>query len=221
MDRLTLALLGTVAVVAVPAQAADLTEWRPHIAAAERRFDVPAAWIAAVLTAESAGDPAAISPKGAMGLMQIMPATWAELRADHRLGTDPFAPRDNILAGAAYLRAMHDRFGFPGLFAAYNAGPGRVQSHLTTGDPLPAETVAYVARVMELISEETTPDASKNTAPDDTNRAPKPPPNIPDGTPIPSGRGLFFTLKTTSGASFSASKNGLFVPLNPVADDTD
>ncbi len=221
MDRLTLALLGAVAVVAAPAQAADLAEWRPHIADAERRFDVPAAWIAAVLTAESAGDPAAVSPKGAMGLMQIMPATWAELRADHGLGTDPFAPRDNILAGASYLRAMHDRFGFPGLFAAYNAGPGRYQSHLTTGDPLPAETVAYVARVMELIGPKTTPDVSKNTAPDASNRPPNAPASGTQTPSIPSGRGLFFTLGTTSGASFSASKNGLFVPLNPVADDTD
>ncbi|MQX37634.1 lytic transglycosylase domain-containing protein [Roseospira navarrensis] len=221
MDRLTLALLGTVAVVAAPAQAADVAEWRPHIAEAERRFDVPAAWIEAVLAAESAGDPAAVSPKGAMGLMQIMPATWAELRADHRLGTDPFAPRDNILAGAAYLRAMHDRFGFPGLFAAYNAGPGRVQSHRTTGDPLPAETVAYVARVMELIGKNSTPDPSKKTPPDASNGAPNAPASVTQTTPIPSGRGLFFTLKTPSGASFSASKSGLFVPLNPVADDTD
>jgi len=221
MDRLTLALVGAVAVFAAPAQAADLAEWRPHIAAAERRFDIPAAWIAAVLIAESAGDPAAISPKGAMGLMQIMPATWAELRAEHGLGADPFAPRDNVLAGAAYLRAMHDRFGFPGLFAAYNAGPGRYQSHLTTGDPLPAETVAYVARVMELIGEKTTPDASKNTPPDASNGGPNAPASVTQTTPIPSGRGLFFTLRTTSGASFSASQSGLFVPLNPVADDTD
>jgi hypothetical protein len=220
MDRLTLALLGAVAVVAAPVQAADLAQWQSHIAEAERRFGVPAPWIEAVLRAESAGNPAAISPKGAMGLMQIMPATWAELRAEHGLVADPFAPRDNILAGAAYLRTMHDRFGFPGLFAAYNAGPGRYQSHLTTGDPLPAETVAYVARVTRLIGQISAPDASKNTAPDASNRAPKPPPNIPDGAPIPSGRGLFFTLKTTSGASFSASKNGLFVPLNTVADDT-
>jgi len=221
MDRLTLAVLGAVAFVAAPAQAADIAEWRPHIAEAERRFGVPMAWIEAVLMAESAGDPAAVSPKGAIGLMQIMPATWAELRAEHGLGADPFAPRDNILAGAAYLRAMHDRFGFPGVFGAYNGGPTRYQAHLITGDPLPAETVVYVARVIELIGENTTPDASRNTAPDASNRAPKPPPNIPDGTPIPSGRGLFFTLRTPFGASFSASKSGLFVPLNPVADDTD
>ncbi len=136
-------------------------------------------------------------------------------------GLDPFAPRDNILAGAASLRAMHDRFGFPGLFAAYNAGPGRYQSHLTTGDPLPAEMVAYVARVTELIGQKTTPDASKNTAPDASNRAPKAPASVTPTTQIPSGRGLFFTLKTPSGASFSASKSGLFVPLNPVSDDLD
>ncbi|SDF06382.1 lytic transglycosylase domain-containing protein [Rhodospira trueperi] len=221
MDRLTLALLGAIAVVAAPAQAADLAEWRPHVAEAERRLGVPAAWIAAVLTAESAGDPAAISPKGAMGLMQIMPATWAELRAEYALGTDPFAPRDNILAGAAYLRVMHDRFGFPGLFAAYNAGPTRYQAHLMTGDPLPAETVAYIARVTRLIGQNSAPDASKNTAPDESNGAPNAPPSVTQTTSIPSGRGLFFTLRTTSGASFSASQSGLFVPLKTVVDDAD
>jgi soluble lytic murein transglycosylase-like protein len=82
-----------------------------------------------------------------MGLMQLMPRTWRELRAAHRLGPDPHHPRDNILAGAAYLRAMHDRFGYPGLFAAYNAGPARYAAHLARGHPLPAETVAYVAAV--------------------------------------------------------------------------
>jgi len=134
-------------------------------AEAERRFGVPMAWIEAVLMAESAGDPAAVSPKGAIGLMQIMPATWADLRAEYGLGADPFDPRDNILAGAAYLRAMHDRFGFPGLFAAYNAGPTRYQAHLMTGDPLPAETRAFVARVTENI-----PDHDVQTARSDTGR---------------------------------------------------
>ena len=46
-----------------------------------------------------------------MGLMQIMPKTWAELRARYGLGADPFDPRDNILAGAAYIRELHDRYG--------------------------------------------------------------------------------------------------------------
>jgi hypothetical protein len=76
-----------------------------------------------------------------------MPGTWRELRAALGLGSDPHDPRDNILAGTAYLRAMHDRFGYPGLFAAYNAGPGRYAQHLTRGRRLPAETIAYVATV--------------------------------------------------------------------------
>ena len=174
---------------------------------------MPAAWIEAVLTAESTGDLAAVSPKGAMGLMQIMPATWAGLRAEHNLGADPFSPRDNILAGAAYLRVMYDRFGLPGLFAAYNAGPTRYQAHLMTGDPLPAETRAFVARVTQILGETGTPDAP--------NGRPNMSPSIAETTPNPSGRGLFFTLRTTSGASFSASQNGLFVPLKTVADDAD
>src|SRR5690606_12167086 len=63
------------------------------------------------------------------------------------LGPDPHDPRDNVLAGAGYLRLMYDRFGYPGLFAAYNAGPARYARHRATGRPLPAETVAYLATV--------------------------------------------------------------------------
>jgi hypothetical protein len=84
-----------------------------------------------------------------MGLMQIMPDTWAELRTLHRLGRDPYDPRDNILAGAAYLREMHDRYGSPGFLAAYNAGPRRYDEYLA-GRPLPAETRAYVAALVPL-----------------------------------------------------------------------
>ncbi len=86
---------------------------------------------------ESGGDPRAFSPKGAMGLMQIMPKTYAGLRARHHLGPDAYNPRDNILAGAAYLREMLDRYGSSGFLAAYNAGPARYDEHLTTGRPLP------------------------------------------------------------------------------------
>ncbi|WP_441256124.1 MULTISPECIES: lytic transglycosylase domain-containing protein [unclassified Tardiphaga] len=110
---------------------------------ASRRFGVPAHWIRAVMTVESAGDVRARSPKGAMGLMQIMPETWADLRIRHRLGGDPYDPRDNILAGAAYLHELHDRYGSPGFLAAYNAGPGRYEQYLA-GRTLPAETRAYV-----------------------------------------------------------------------------
>jgi soluble lytic murein transglycosylase-like protein len=87
------------------------------------------------------------SSAGAQGLMQVMPGTWADMRAAHGLGPDPHDPRDNILAGTAYLRAMYDRFGYPGLFAAYNAGPARYSEHLSAGRRLPSETVAYVSRV--------------------------------------------------------------------------
>lgn len=117
------------------------------VAEAAARFNIPAAWISAVMSVESAGDLHAISPKGAMGLMQIMPQTYAELRTSYGLGSNPYNPRDNILAGAAYLREMHDRYGSPGFLAAYNAGPDRYEDHLTTGRPLPAETRGYVAKV--------------------------------------------------------------------------
>ncbi len=114
------------------------------VAEAAQRFGIPEAWIRAVMRVESRGDVRAVSPKGAMGLMQIMPDTWASLRIRHGLGANPYDPRDNILAGAAYLRDMHDRYGSPGFLGAYNAGPGRYEEYLA-GRPLPAETRAYVA----------------------------------------------------------------------------
>jgi hypothetical protein len=124
------------------------------ITEASDRFVVPARWICAVIQIESGGDEHATSPRGAMGLMQIMPGTWVELSARYRLGLDPFDPHDNILAGAAYLRQMYDRFGSVGFLAAYNAGPLRYEQHLTTGRPLPAETLAYVAAVSSLLAPE-------------------------------------------------------------------
>jgi hypothetical protein len=124
-----------------------------EIAAASQRFGIPEAWIRAVMRVESAGDRHAVSHRGAMGLMQVMPATWAGLRAQHGLGADPFAPQDNIMAGTAYLREMLDRFGsVPLMLAAYNAGPRRVEMHLATGQPLPAETRAYVATLAPLLT---------------------------------------------------------------------
>lgn len=117
------------------------------IAEASRRFGVPEHWIRAVMRVESAGDRNAVSRAGAMGLMQIMPATYAELRRQFGLGPDPFDIRDNILAGAAYLRQMYDRYGAPGFLAAYNAGPGRWESHLAGRRALPSETINYLARL--------------------------------------------------------------------------
>jgi soluble lytic murein transglycosylase-like protein len=122
-----------------------------HVADAAWRFGIPERWIWAVMRVESNGDVRAVSTAGAMGLMQIMPGTWAGLRTRHRLGSDPFDPRDNILAGAAYLRAMHDRYGnVTAMLAAYNAGPGRYDEHLSRGRPLPAETRAYLARLASI-----------------------------------------------------------------------
>jgi hypothetical protein len=138
--------------VAVPASAQEVAAWRDHVREAAVRFAIPEAWIWRVMAAESggrtqlAGRPI-MSRAGAMGLMQVMPATWASLRARHGLGSDPHDPRDNILAGTAYLRAMYDRFGYPGLFAAYNAGPGRYGDYLARGRPLPRETRDYVAKI--------------------------------------------------------------------------
>ncbi|SHJ95748.1 Soluble lytic murein transglycosylase [Bradyrhizobium lablabi] len=121
------------------------------ITEASKRFAIPEHWIRAVMRVESAGDIRARSRKGAMGLTQIMPETWIELRARYNLGTDPYDPHDNILAGAAYLREMHDRYGTPGFLAAYNAGPGRYEHHLATGRPLPDETQTCVATLAPMI----------------------------------------------------------------------
>ncbi|RUW25453.1 lytic transglycosylase domain-containing protein [Mesorhizobium sp. M4B.F.Ca.ET.215.01.1.1] len=121
-----------------------------HIAEAARRFRLPPAWIRAVLIAESAGDQRAISRKGAMGLMQIVPDTWFDLRDRYRLGRDPYDPHDNIIAGSAYIRELLDRYGSPGWIAAYNAGPGRYEASLQ-GRRLPRETRAYVTVVTSAI----------------------------------------------------------------------
>ena len=127
-----LIVVGVISVIApVPPAHAQMAATRVQAASdpfsafvteAAQRFGIPAAWIRAVMRAESHGDRRAISPKGAMGVMQLMPDTWAALRVRYGLGRDPYDPHDNILAGAAYLREMHDRYGSPDFLAAYNAG---------------------------------------------------------------------------------------------------
>jgi hypothetical protein len=113
---------------------------------ASRRFHVPAAWVRAVMRAESQGDAKSVSEKGAIGLMQVMPKTYADLQARLGLGPNPFDPHDNILAGAAYLAEMFERYGESGFLVAYNAGPRRYEDYLH-GRPLPEETTNYVARL--------------------------------------------------------------------------
>lgn len=119
-----------------------------HLEEAANWAGLPVHWIREVMRAESGGRRFAISSAGAMGCMQLMPATWAELSARHGLGSDPFHPRANMFGGAAYLRAMVDRFGWPSALAAYQAGPNRYEQFRTNARPLPPETRAYVASIV-------------------------------------------------------------------------
>lgn len=131
--------------------------WAAHIAEASERFDVPEAWIREVMWVESRGEThlnggLTTSHAGAMGLMQIMPGTWDHLARQHGLGNDPHDPRENIIAGTAYIREMYDMFGSPGFLAAYNAGPGRYQQYLDGERGLPGETQRYMAMISPRIS---------------------------------------------------------------------
>ena len=137
-----------------------MQRWDPAITEAAKRFKIPAAWIRNVMRSESGGrtilngQPIA-SNRGALGLMQVEPGTYTEMAAQYRLGDDPFDPRDNIYAGAAYLRWLHGKYGFPAMFAAYNAGPGHLEDHLYHGQPLPQETRLYVAGITRALGQGT------------------------------------------------------------------
>ena len=210
MDRVSLLAMCTVAFLScagstqyaaepVPSAAHQIDRWQPLIAEAATRFGLPEGWIRTVMLAESGGQTMRngrpiTSPAGAMGLMQLMPDTYDEMRARHGLGDDPYDPRDNILAGAAYLRAMYQRFGYPGLFAAYNAGPARYNAHQNNGRPLPPETRAFLV-ALDL------PGLAASAAHDSASK-----------------RRLFFPLRTTGNTSSkhsdAALAGGLFVPLH-------
>ena len=106
---------------------------------ASLRFTVDGGLIRSVIRHESAYDPRAVSTMGAMGLMQLMPATARAMGA-----ACPFDPRQNVLAGTRYLRRLRDRLGsWPRAVAAYHAGPRRVES-----GRVPSETRYYVRRVL-------------------------------------------------------------------------
>jgi len=208
MHRLSPFILVATAIV-TPAEAAVLDQYQPYIAEASQRFGIPENWVRAVIMAESNGDRQALSPKGAIGLMQLMPDTWDELRDQYGLAADPYQPRANILAGTAYLKAMHDRFGYPGLFAAYNAGPGRYEDHLRTRRPLPRETQRYVAHIEKALgrSSELVLDGAVS-----------PPANAGNPAQTASGTRLFFTLSTlkneAENAQHSAPESEIFVSLS-------
>jgi hypothetical protein len=142
----------------VMTQAQLLGRWDDFISEASRRFHVPKAWIRAVMARESGGRTMLgvgrpiVSRAGAMGLMQVLPETYQEMAQAHKLGNNPFDAHDNILAGTAYLRWLHHKYGYPAMFAAYNAGPGRLEDHLQRGAQLPAETRAYVGGIAKALN---------------------------------------------------------------------
>jgi soluble lytic murein transglycosylase-like protein len=161
---IVLALLCALAGVAYGPTAAAVNQmrfcgmerWQSIISAAAERFGLPPAWLGAVIEAESAGCTSmngrpTTSRAGAIGLMQLMPVTWLRYQRRLGLGTDPYDPHDNILAGAAYLRELYDRYGIEGFLAAYQAGPTRYEEYLVRSRALPAETLDYIARVRRFL----------------------------------------------------------------------
>jgi hypothetical protein len=158
-----------------------IKRWNGNVQGASQRFGLPVLWINAVMRMESGGrtmlseNQPMISDRGALGLMQVLPGTYDEMRRQYRLGADPFRPHDNIMAGAAYLRWLKGKYGFPALFAAYNAGPQRVDDLLARGTQLPAETQAYVAGISKILGGHGGPDGSSILAVDLTR---------PDGSPV-------------------------------------
>ncbi len=120
---------------------------RDFVVEAAHLAGLPEPWIDAVMRAESGGNARAVSSAGALGCMQVLPSTWRDLQGRGVAGPDPFDSRSNMIAGAIYLRAMHDRYGWPDALAAYHAGAGRFEDYLATGRPLPAATLVYVDRI--------------------------------------------------------------------------
>ena len=126
--------------------AADITR-------AAERFVLPRAWICAVIEVESGGHQRLdgvpiVSARGAMGLMQLMPKTFAAMARRYHLPNAPFTARENILAGAGYLHRCYLRFGFPLLFSAYAAGPERVEKFIIHGEPLPRSARDYTLHIL-------------------------------------------------------------------------
>ena len=184
-------------------QIADpMLRWRAYIAEASLRFGVPQRWIAPVMRAESGGMTALNgrpirSRAGAIGLMQLMPGTWAAMRNRLGLGGNPDDPHDNVVAGTAYLRLLYDRFGYPGLFAAYNAGPARWAAYLNGNRALPGETVRYLGRVASVSAGQNRP-------------------------PIQARTGEMFVQigrENSDAAVKNSSSAAIFVPLNSASQD--
>lgn len=158
-----------------------IKRWSGNVQGAAHRFNVPVLWINAVMRMESGGrtmlseGQPMVSDRGALGLMQVLPGTYDEMAQQYRLGPDPFRPHDNIMAGAAYLRWLKGKYGYPALFAAYNAGPQRVDDLLAHGMALPAETQAYIKGIDKILGGNGGRDGSSILAVNLTR---------PDGSPV-------------------------------------
>jgi hypothetical protein len=137
-----------------------------------------------------------------MGLIQLMPATWEQFRQKLTLAADAYDPHDNILAGAAYLRELYNRYGWPGSSAAYHAGPQRYDEYLKTGRPLPQATLEYLARINRWLRR---------------LNADVPPSSIAAATSGTAGRGLFVAPRAfgppTDTHSDPSADDKLFVAL--------
>jgi hypothetical protein len=130
-----------------------MARWEALIGEASKRFGIPDGWIREVMRIESGGrtmlSPTTrmISSKGALGLMQVQAKTYDDMRDQYGLGQDPFDAHDNVMAGAAYLRWLESKYGYPAMFAAYNDGPANFELRMMTGALMPSETHDYVRTV--------------------------------------------------------------------------
>ncbi len=207
-----------------------LDPWAGFVAEAAAQFSLPEAWIRAVMQAESGGQTTLdgrpiTSRAGAMGLMQLMPETYEEMRQRYGLGPDPYDPHDNILAGAAYLREMYNRYGAPGFLAAYNAGPARLDRVLFEGKTLPGETLRYLETLAPVLKSgpeflrqtpespsSDTVDLVQDRVPDSDPKHANPPRR--DLNSYAKSAAIFVPLSRTFGNISTPVMSVLFVPLS-------
>ncbi|KXV62772.1 murein transglycosylase [Acetobacter orleanensis] len=193
--------------------------WRPYIQEASTRFSIPQSWIRAIMQQESGGHQymhgrLTRSIHGAVGLMQIKPDTYRELARRYRLGSDPYNPHDNIMAGSGYIRELYDRFGSPGFVAAYNCGPQCEENHRSRGASLPSYARTYLAAVSPHLND---PVPAITTTPQ-MAYAPAPSPVLSGPSGIPVGTPAYRVVAATAPATQLASATpvtGRAPPLQP------